>query len=96
MAIVGVMQMTTKIRIIADIDKDIFDEDLCGYYYQGNISILIGEIRMKKVRVTAEIDKDVFDELCSYPKDRVNILIAEDVHIYQKDDMCFNQKEEEL
>lgn len=33
------------------------------------------------VRIVAEIDDDIFDELCSYPQDRVNILIAEDAII---------------
>ena len=32
---------------------------------------------MTKIRIVAEIGEDIFDELCSYNKDRVDILYAE-------------------
>lgn len=49
---------------------------------------------MTKIRIVAEIDDDIFDELCSYPQDRVNILIAEDV-IIPKEESRINYDEEE-
>lgn len=49
---------------------------------------------MTKIRIVAEIDDDIFDELCSYPQDRVNILIAEDA-IIPKEESRINYDEEE-
>lgn len=53
-----------------------------------------GVIHMTKIRIVAEIDDDIFDELCSYPQDRVNILIAEDA-IIPKEESRINYDEEE-
>ena len=49
---------------------------------------------MTKIRIVAEIDDDVFAELCGYPQDRVNILIAEDA-IIPKEESRINYDEEE-
>ena len=49
---------------------------------------------MTKIRIVAEIDEDVFDELCSYPQDIVNILVAEDAAILKEEShIRYNEEE---
>ena len=49
---------------------------------------------MTKIRVVVEMDDDIYDELCSYRKDRAEVLLAEDATI-SKEESGINYTKEE-